>query len=142
MCEYSSGVSRCIDVKANKDVKLHAVRLFGNADDVYSVELKVKDSNGFVLATKEGRFVSKRVHSDIGDYQGFDIVFDQPIAFKANSGYVRFEGKISGPRSYCGGSGLSRIEHSGVVFSFNSCSSGFHSSVQSGQFPEFLFSLV
>ena len=135
-----SPVSHCIDVKANKDVKVHAVRLFGNTYEVYSVELKVKDSNGFVLATKGGRFVSKSVKSEIAHYEGFDIVFEQPIVLKANSGYVRFEAKISGPPSYCGVDGLSRIEHSGVVFSsINSCSS---CSLQCEQFPEFLFSLV
>ena len=93
--DYSSGVSQCIGLKANKDVKLHAVRLFGNDDDVYSVELKVKESNGFVLAIEGGRFVSKLVHSEIGDYQGFDIVFERPIVLKANCSYVRFEAKIS-----------------------------------------------
>ena len=136
---YSSGVPHCIGLKTNKDVKVHAVRLFGNADDVYSVELKVRERSGFVLATKGGRFVSKLVQSEIGDYQGFDIVFEQPIVLKANSGYFRFEAKISGPSSRFGVDGLSCIEHSGVVFSFNSCSS---CSAQCQQFPEFLFSLV
>ena len=141
--DYSSGVSNRIGLKTNKDVKVHAVRLFGNADDVYSVELKVKDSNGFVVATKGGRFVSKLVQSEIGDYQGFDIVFERPIVLKANSGYVRFEAKISGPPSCYGEDGLSLIKHSGALFSFNSyTSSGFHSMVQCGQFSEFLFSLV
>ena len=141
--DYSSSVSNLICVYASKDVKVHAVRLFGNADDIYSVELKVKDSNGFVLATKGGRFVSAPVQSEIGEYQGFEIVFEQPIVLKAYSGYVIFEAKISGPPSCYGKSGQSRIEHSGVVFLFDSYAfSGFHSSVQSGQFSEFLFSLV
>ena len=141
--DYSSGVSNCIGLKTNKDVKLHAVRLFGNADDVYSVDLKVKESDGVVLAIEGNRFLSKLVQSEIGDYQGFDIVFEQPIVLKANSGYVRFEAKISGPPSCYGEGGLSLIKHSGVVFSFNSyTSSGFHSTAQCGQFSEFLFSLV
>ena len=141
--DYPYDVSNFICVKTNTDVKVHAVRLFGNADDVYSVELKVKDSNGFVLATNWGRFVSKPVQSEIGDYQGFEIVFEQLITLKANSSFVIFETKISGPPSCYGKSGLSRIEHSGVVFFFDSyISSGFRSSVQCGQFSEFLFSLV
>ena len=138
-CDYSFGVSHNIDVKTNKDVKVHAVRLFGNTDDVYSVELKVMERSGFVLATKRGRFVSKLVQSEIGDYQGFDIVFERPIVLKANSGYVRFEAKINGPPSCFGVNGMSCIKHSGVMFSFNSCSS---CSAQCRQFPEFLFLLV
>ena len=55
----------------------------------------------------------------------------------------RFEAKISGPPSCYGKNGQSRIEHSGVVFFFDSyTSSCFHSTVQSGQFSEFLFLLV
>ena len=141
--DYSSGVSNRIGLETNKDVKVHAVRLFGNADDIYSVELKLKESNGFVLAIEGDRFVSKHVQSEIRDYQGFDIVFERPIVLKANSGFVRFEAKIRGPPSCYGKDGLSLIKHSGVVFSFNSyTSSGFHSTVQCGQFSEFLFSLV
>ena len=78
------------------------------------------------------------MQSKIGNFRDFDVVVKQPIAFKANSGYVRFEAKISGPPCRYGEYGLSRIEHSGVVFSFSS-SSCFNSA---GQFPEFLFSLV
>ena len=141
--DYSSGVPNRIGVTTNKDVKLHAVRLFGNDNDVYLVELKVQDSSGVVLATKGGRFLSKLVRSEIGDYQGFDIVFERPIVLKANSDCVRFEAKISGPPSCYGEGGQSRIEHSGVVFFFESYTFlGFHTSVQSGQFSEFLFSLV
>ena len=140
---YYTGYSNCICVKANKDVKVHAVRLFGSANNEYSVTLIVRDSNNVVLATERGNFLSKHLHSEIGDYQGFEVVCKQPITLKANSGYVMFEAKISGPPSRCGEGGLSHIEHSGVVFSFNSYnSSGSHSMVQRGQFSEFLFSLV
>ena len=135
---YPSGVSNLICVKTNKDVEVYGVRLFGNAN---AVELKVMERSGFVLGTKGGRFVSKHVHSEIGDYQGFDVVFERPIVLKANSGYVRFEAKISDPSSCYGKSGQSRIEHSGVMFFFDS-SFGFRTSVESGQFSEFLFSLV
>ena len=143
---YYTGISNCICVKANKDVKVHAVRLFGSANNEYSVKLIVRNSNNVALATERGNFLSKHLHSDsseIGDYQGFEIVFKQPITLKANSDYLIFEAKISGPPSRCGEGGLSCIEHSRVVFSFNSYnSSGSHSMVQRGQFSEFLFSLV
>ena len=139
---YSPDVSNCIGLKANKDVKLHAVRLFGSANSEYSVTLTVRHGNGFVLATEGGEILSKHVQSEIGDYQGFDVVFGRPIALKANSGFVRFEAKINGSLSYFGQGGQSQIKHSGVVFSFDSCTSfGFGTNVQFGQFSEFLFSL-
>ena len=140
---YSTGVSNCIGLKANKDVKVHAVRLFGSANNEYSVTLTVRDGNGFVLATEGGNFLSKPVQSEIGDYQGFDVAFGRPIALKANSAFVRFEAKINGSSSYYGQGGQFQIKHSGVVFSFdNYISFCVSTNVQTRQFPEFLFSLV
>ena len=123
----------------NKNIKLHAVRLFGDEDCEYSLILKVKDNNGFVVANKNGIFSSRYVQSEVGDYYGFDIMFEPPIALKASTSYWKFEAKITGPNSWFGYGGLSRVEHSGVIFSFGSYTS--HTSVEIGQFSEFAFTV-
>ena len=43
----------------DKDIKLHAVRLFGSDNSEYSVNLTVKDANDVVIATEKGNFLSK-----------------------------------------------------------------------------------
>ena len=71
-----------IVVSIDKNIKLLAVRLFGSEHNKYSVTLKVTDSNGVVLATKKGNFVSELIQSEAGDYQGFEIVFEPPVALQ------------------------------------------------------------
>ena len=136
------GTVDCIGLKVDKDVMLNEIRLFGRSNDQYSVALTVKAPCGIIFVSGEKRFFSKPFHSEIGDYEGFEIVFKPPIPLKANAGYHKFEAKITGPPSWYGRSGLSRVEHSGVKFAFGSyTSSAFRTSVEAGQFAEFVYTL-
>jgi len=127
-----------IAISVDKNMKLHAVRLFGSENNEYSVKLRVQDVNEVVVATGAGDFLSKLVQSEIGNYQGFEIVFDPPIALQENREYS-LVAEITGPPSWFGVNGRSCVVHSGVKFSF--CKYWFEEDVEEGQFPEFLFTL-
>ena len=134
-----------IGFKVDKSIKLHAVRLFGSENEEYSVTLKVCDheecKKASCLATKTGNFLSKLLQSETGDYQGFEIEFEPPIHLKANTKY-EIDANITGPPSWYGQGGLSSVEHSGVTFSFGGFMMMSHTSVESGQFAEFIFTLL
>ena len=152
MCRFSSldkgwaysGITNRIAVRVDKDVLLHTVRLFGSDNSTYSVKLRAKDFNDSIVATKEGQFLCKHMQSNLlGGYQGYEVVLEPPVVLKAKIGYYIFDAKIDGPPSLYGQGGQSQIEHSGVSFYFNSYSCwGYHTSVQEGQFSEFVFTLA
>ena len=152
---YTSSIrSNAIGVSVTKNIKLHSLRLFGNENSEYSVTLTVKDPNGGVIATDKGIFMSKHIQSEVGDYQGFDIVFVTPLALKANTCYS-FKAGMTGPVSWYGEGGQSSVGHSGVTFSFTSIkntayspdfnpygySGSQDSNVRKGQFSEFCFTV-
>ena len=138
---YSTDQSNTIVVSVNKTIKLHAVRLFGSENNEYSVTLRVTDSNGVALATKEDRFKSQLLQSERGDYHGFDVAFEPPVTLQAGIQYS-LDASIRGPRSGYGLCGSPRVEHAGVTFFFanTAVAKEWHdATVSQGQFPEFVF---
>ena len=136
----SAEYSDVLYLKVDKNIKLHAVRLFGSDDSEYSVTLQVYSRNAVVsIANETGKFLSKNVNSEIGDYPGYEFVFELPIALEANANYG-ISAHITGPPSWYGKKGLSPVECSGVKFFFSN-SPGTQTSVEKGQFPEIVFSL-
>ena len=128
----------CFEV--DKDIRLHAIELFGSDNSEYSVTLEVFDHNsGETFRSQEGIFLSKQINCEIGDHQGFDIVFEPPIAIKANKRY-RISASITGPPSWYGTNGCSTVEHSGVTFHFYSLSKH-RTNCGKGQFSKFVFTL-
>ena len=139
---YSGGGNNSISLTVNKNIKLHAVRLFGGKNSEHSVSLSVDVSNGRHVVTKKGKFLSKGVHSELGVYMGFDIAFEPPIPLEANIKYD-INAKIAGPPSWYGVSGQYSVVHPGVTFSFGSCNPYFsNTSVETGQFSEFVFTII
>jgi len=108
-------------VLVDKTIKLHAVHLFGSKSKISSVTLNVTDSNGVVLATETGMFVSQLIQCERGDYQGFDIAFKPPVALQAGIQNT-LKASIRGPPSWYGHVqfGSPRVEHAGVTFFFAS----------------------
>ena len=136
---YYSFNSNCICFDVDKNIHLHAIHFFGSDNSQYSVTLEVFDhSSGIFVRRKKGNFLSKQIRCEIGDHQGFDIVFEPPIAIKANKRY-QISAVITGPPSWYGKNGCSAVEHSGVRFHFNSDS--FPTSDEKGQFSNFVFTL-
>ena len=95
-------------------------------------------SGGFSVRRQEGDFLSKQIQCEIGDHQGFDIVFEPPIAIKANKRY-RISAAITGPPSWYGTNGCSTVENSGVRFHF--APGLIPTSYERGQFSRFVFTL-
>ena len=136
---YNPRYRNCICFDVDKNIHLHAIHFFGSDNSQYSVTLGVLDhSSGISVTKQEGNFLSKQIQCEIGDHQGFNIVFEPPIAIKANTGYKIFA-DITGPPSWFGTNGCSTVEHSGVRFHFKSDS--FPTSDKKGQFSKFVFTL-
>ena len=126
----------------DKNVHLHAIQLFGSDNSEYSVVLEVVDtSSGVSVKKQQDICLSRLKQCEIGDYQVFDIVFEPPIAIKANTLY-QISAAITGPPSWYGTNGCSTVEHSGVTFHFSDTYlvSGSTSS-EKGQFSTFVFTL-
>ena len=66
--------------------------------------VKVEENKIVIVDTKEAKFLSRHVESEMGNYPGFDIEFVPPIALKANTRYV-FRADINGPPSWFGEGG-------------------------------------
>ena len=102
--------------------------------------LEVLDhSSGISVRRQNGIYLSKQIQCEIGDHQGFNIVFEPPIAIKANTWY-QISAAISGPPSWCGIGGCSTVEYSGVTFHFKSVPKQ-NTSPKKGQFSKFVFTL-
>ena len=114
-----------------------ACSLFGSENNEYSVTLAIKLA-GFFKTKKVGKFLSQMVQGGMGNYQGFQIVFEPPFALQKYRVYD-FNADITGPPSWYGQSGQSIVEHSEVTFRFLDWPG--HSVVVEGQFSEFVFTV-
>ena len=137
---HNSNYPNCICFDVDKNIHLHAIHFFGSDNSQYSVTLGVLDhSRGIFVRRQEGDFFSKQIPCEIGDHQGFDIVFEPPIAIKANTWY-EISAAITGPPSWFGRNGCSTVENSGVTFHFTSASPS-QTNNEKGQFPKFVFTV-
>ena len=139
---YRGGSPDSLLFEVDEDISLHGVRLFGKDDNNYSVALevfKIEDSDKLLLS-KTGNFTSEPVRDrKVGDYEGFEFLFDTPVYLKKKSKY-RVKALISGPPSMRGGGRYGSTLSSGVQFTFfydEEDNNG--TSHKRGQFPEFLF---
>ena len=126
----------------SQDIELHGVYLFGKDDNNYSVSLEVTDdSDKSLLLSQTGNFTSEPVHDlKVGDYEGFQFLFDTPIDIEKNTKY-RVKALISGPPSMRGQGRYGRTGWSGVQFTFfyDEDHANNRTNHKKGQFPEFVF---
>ena len=132
-----SGGNYYLVFSADKNIKLHAMRLFGSEKYEYSVILTLKDVNGVDVSKKAGNFLSYFIQSKKAKYQGFEIVFNPPIALQGNKRYVIYA-NITGP-SWCGQCGQYSVEHSRVKIQF--IDYAMTTDVEKGLFSEFMFTM-
>ena len=140
---YSRDWRNSIVVSVDKKIKLHALRSFGSENKEYSVTLEVTDCNGVTLATKAGTFMSDIIQCKTGDYHGFAIAFEPPVALQAGIQYS-LDASIRGPPSGYGQVGIPRVEHAGVTFFFANKAGAeeWHdTTVSKGQFSEIVFTV-
>ena len=140
---HSSDWCDSIIFSFDKDINLCTVRLFASKNNYFHLSsfcIKEEGRNIIIGDTKQAKFLSKHVESEIGNYPGFDIVFESPIALKANTRYV-FEANIDARLTWYGKGGKTCVQHSGVNFYFDDLSENF-TCVERGQFSEFLFTIA
>ena len=136
-----------IRFSANKDIVLHGVCLFGSENGTYSVDLKVKDIGGAVLASKTGQFSATFFQRQKYNYDGFEVLFDEKIRLDIFSTHELWT-RIIGPHSISGQNSNASVKCRGVTFTFINFDTNEHNQsrgkviVQYGQFPEMLFSLI
>ena len=148
-CDWHYVSDDCIDLKIDKDIKLHGIRMFGSENGDYFTILRIIDTNDdYVVAAKSGKFSSVRVQSQSICYYGFDILFDDPVFLSSDHKY-RVIAVMDGPDSSYGIECSSSIVCHGVTFSFftverNNSLQNYQpndTDVNGGQFAEFLFRL-
>ena len=129
----------------DKDINLCTVRLFASINNEFCLSsfcIKKEGSNRILGDTKQAKFLCKHVdvESEIGNYPGFDIEFEPPIALKGNTRYV-CEADIDAALTWYGEGGKTCVQHSGVNFYFDDLFKN-STCVERGQFSEFLFTIA
>ena len=124
----------------NKCIQLLGIQHFGSEDGAYNVSAKVKDiTDGSSIVRKSGSYTSEKHQTD-QCYDGFDVLFDQPVYLEQNKGY-EIVSLITGPHSWFGNEGKASFECGEAVFSFSNSHAAERNrtSVKQGQFPVLLF---
>ena len=141
---YSVFIHDAVKFSVDNDIVLHGVCFFGSKKNIYSVDLKVRDdASGAVLLSETGQFSTKLLQRDKYSYYGFEVLFDKKIRLIKNTSYEIWAG-ITGPDSSRGENGIDSVKCRDVTFTFipPEVDNVFNrTNVQSGQFPELLFSL-
>ena len=139
---HSSEYIESIVFSCDKDINLCTVRLFASKNNEFRLSsFCITEGSNIILGdTKQAKFLSKHVESEIGNYPGFDIEFEPPIALKANIMYM-FYADIDAALTWYGEGGKTCVQHSGVNFYFDDVSEC-STRVERGQFSEFLFTIA
>ena len=139
---HSSEDIESIVFSCDKDINLYTVRLFASKNNEFCLSsfCITEGSNIIFGDTKQAKLLSKHVESEIGNYPGFDIEFEPPIALKANIRYM-FYADIDAALTWYGEGGKTCVQHSGVNFYFDDVSTR-STCVERGQFSEFLFTIA
>ena len=149
---YDSDLQDGLVFSVSKSIKLHGICLFGSQNNKYTVDMKIfrhpyltarDTANSYPdLVSKSGTFSSSSINDNALHYDGFIVLFDEPVVIlKGVSHCVR--SAISGPPSWCGENGVASLECSGVTFNFKEATGDKNgTSPRLGQFPQFLFTIV
>ena len=149
--DYNGSEGDVIYFKVDKDIILNGLRLFGRKNKSYNLDtLQLYQGNpnlnhsAVPLAKLErSTWPSKLLECQNFSYYGFEVLFNSKPSLKKDTGYY-IKVIISGPRSANGSEGLESVKIGGVTFTFSTPFISLvtdRSSVERGQFAEFLFSL-
>ena len=149
--DYNGSKGDVIYFKVDKDIILNGLRLFGRENKSYNLDtLQLYQGNPIVnpsavpLAKLErSTWPSKLLECQNFSYYGFEVLFNSKPSLKKDTGYY-IKVIISGPRSANGSESLKSVKIGGVTFTFSTPYINLvtdRSSVERGQFAEFLFSL-
>ena len=137
--------------KVDKDIILNGLRLFGRENksyDLHTLQLyqgnpEFNSSLVPLAKLESSTWPSKLLECQNFSYYGFEVLFNSKPSLKKDTGYY-IKVIISGPRSANGSEGLKSVKIGGVTFTFSTpfiILATDRSSVEQGQFAEFLFSL-
>ena len=136
-----------IEFKVDKDIILSGVRLFGSESNLYNLgrlELYQMFIKPALVILESSTYPSKLLESCQNfSYHGFEVLFNSKPSLKKNTPYC-IRVLISGAKSGKGCKGLKIVTVAGVTFTFSippKYGPLDRSSVEHGQFAEFLFSL-
>ena len=143
----SAGVEGCwsyggsldsVILSVDKNVRLCGVQHFGRKGYEHTVSMEVKDAtSNLSLAKKSGTYSCEKDLDNI--YYGFDVLIDLPVILESGKRY-EIRSMISGPQSWYGEKGETRVNFEGINFSFSgSASPSNGTNEERGQFPAFLF---
>ena len=149
--DYDGFRGDVIEFEVDKDIILNGLRLFGRKNKSYDLGTlqlyegnPVRHSFSVLLAKSESStWASKRLECQNFSYHGFEVMFNSKPSLKKNTIYY-IKVIISGPKSVNGCEGLKSVKKAGVTFTFSTPGIRLakdRSSVEQGQFAEFLFSL-
>ena len=126
----------------DRNIKLLGVCLFGSKNNNYTAELRLSENkSGASVAIKTGEFSSELIEGEKFNYFGFKILFDNgQVLLQKNLEYF-LQAEITGLDLACGLDGDSIVACSGVTFTFKNAGINLRTTIQRGQFPEFMFSL-
>lgn len=149
---YESDLQDGLVFSVSKSIKLYGVCLFGSQNNKYTVNVKISrhlyltardTANSFSdLVCKSGTFSSVSIKDNTLHYEGFIVLFDEPVVILKGISHC-VKSAISGPPSWCGENGASSLECSGVTFNFKEALGDKNgTSPKLGQFPQFLFTIA
>ena len=155
--DYDGSKGDVIEFEVDTDIILNGLRLFGSESNLYNLHtLQLYQGNPTLLALhplaaplgplvklESSTYASKIFESQNFSYHGFEVLFNCKLSLKKNNRY-HIGVKIVGPKCGNGFDGLKRVKTAGVTFTFSNPDlvfKGIRSSVEQGQFAEFLFSL-
>ena len=149
---YDSDLKDGLVFSVSKSIKLYGISLFGSKNNQYTVNLKIcrypylttqEPANSVPeLECKTGTFSSVKMKSKSVHYNGFNVLFDEPVVIVHGIAHCVIA-SISGPPSWCGENGNNYVHCSGVTFNFKNALEGKNGTTPKlGQFPQFLFTLV
>ena len=140
---YSSGSRHVLKFSEDKSTALHGVRLFGNKNSTYSVDLTLlnQQTGSALVSLKIEAVAPKKSQGNGFDYYGIEMFFGQKALLKGNTRYC-LSATITGFLSHHGENGVSTKHCSGVTFPFTySTYPDNETTTIQGQFPKLLFSL-
>ena len=148
--DYNGLMGDVIDFEVDKDIILNGLRLFGSENNVYILDTltlyqvnPVCYSSAVFVKSESSAYTSKLLESQNFRYHGFEVLFNPKPSLKKNAVY-NIKVLISGPTSGKGCKGLKSVKIAGVTFTFFTPRDRLvtdRTSVDQGQFAEFLFSL-
>ena len=150
--DYDRSDMDVIEFKVDKDIILNGLRLFGSESNLYNLDtLELYQGDPFfsvsavrLVKLESSTYPSKLLESGQNfSYHGLEVLFSSNPSLKKNTLY-HIRVLISGAKSGKGCKGLKSVKIAGVTFAFLTpqvCAIGDRSSVEQGQFAEFLFSL-